>query len=126
MRKLRLPAFLGLFTFGACLFLACKKDNNYRNTQNVEEKSIFSKDFPELSLKLEYKSSKLSSDSAAITLSSNFTLKHMSSIYNKEQQLEYFVFVCEENNMNRFYVVNGTINNTGKLTIDYQKLNTEN
>ena len=124
MKKQKLAIFFGLFILGASFLVSCKKENNL-NLEPVEQKGIFTKEFPEISLKMEYRSSKFSSDSAAVTLYGNYSLRYLDSKYNEEQQLEYFLFICDDD-MKVPYLVSGIINNAAELTINYQKLNKQN
>jgi hypothetical protein len=112
LKKILVPIF-------ACLIcnISCKK------IDNIDSKSIsseYSKKIPEIGLELTFSFQRNTPDDFRFKLSDNFSLEEKSSLFNTDQQVEYFILKCKKSD-GTIYQVYGTVDAVNTATISFQK-----
>ena len=112
IKKILVPIF-------ACLIcnISCKKANKINTTSMSSE---YSQKIPEIGMELTFNFQRNTPDDFSIKLSDNFSLEEKSSLFNKDQQVEYFILKCKKSD-GTIYQVYGTVDAANTATISFQK-----
>jgi hypothetical protein len=98
---------------------SCSKSNAETENPVIEKK--YETVVQELSLKLSFDFVRANPDNFQIKLSDNFSLTQSSSLYNPEQDSEFFFLNCKNILDNQSYLIYGNVDSKGKIDIMHFK-----
>lgn len=115
--KLRSAVFPA-FVFSASVFLlsSCEKKISEDNSQTLI--SGYSKSIPEIGLKINFDFQRTNPDAFKATVSDNFAIEQVNSLYNSDQKIEYFILRCKKSD-GTTYNISATVDEKDAVTASF-------
>ena len=116
LRSAVFPAFV--FSASVFLFSSCEKKISADNSQTPA--SGYSKSIPEIGLKINFDFQRTTPDAFKVTVSDNFAIEQVNSLYNSDQKIEYFILRCKKSD-GTTYNISATVDEKDAVTTSFKQ-----
>lgn len=103
---------------GLLLIESCKKPEFKGST--LPTPSGYSKYIEEIGLRINFNFKRATPDDFNVSVSDNFSIQQKSSLYNKEQEREYFTLRCKRSDGTSYHIA-ATVDASNNIIISFQE-----
>lgn len=104
---------VAILSTGLLIFSGCTKSISEDSSPSLI--SSYSKNIPEIGLKINFDFQRTNPDGFRISLSDGFSIDQVNSLFNSDQQMEYFTVRLKKSD-GAAYLLNGTVDAKGAIT----------